>query len=229
MDNDNDDLIDECDEDTVPPTIRTDAAARCSEVWFANEDEARECVEKTAIVEDDCHGTTAPTYINDREPSLYCHFADQQGRTATEVTWIESGGPGLMQDPSFYYTATDSCGQPLPVTVDIFSSEFENRNTFSLNQNMARFYQNGEPNDRAGVYLAMTQCDPGNSWICINDPTAENARLYTAKVSTVDSTGYATSTECKLSVIPKGTLDGLSVDTSSSTQQFHVASYTSMF
>ncbi|EJK51835.1 hypothetical protein THAOC_28959, partial [Thalassiosira oceanica] len=151
------------------------------------------------------------------------------GRVATEVTWIESGGPGLMRDPSFYYLAVDSCGEPLQVTVDFYSNEFENRNTFALNENHVRFYQNGNPNDRAGVYLAMAMCDPGNSWICINDPTAENARLYTAKVSAVDSTGFEASTECKLRVIPKGVLDGMAIDTSQSTQQFHVASYTSTF
>ncbi|EJK65829.1 hypothetical protein THAOC_13274 [Thalassiosira oceanica] len=241
MDNDNDDLIDECDEDTVPPTIRTDAAARCSEVWFATENEALECVKSTTIIEDDCHNTTVPAFVvtnscgnstvditvqdgcgNEATTSV-------QGRVATEVTWIESGGPGLMKDPSFYYLAVDSCGEPLHVTVDFYSNEFENRNNFALNENHVRFYQNGNPNDRAGVYLAMAMCDPGNSWICINDPTAENARLYTAKVSAVDSTGFEASTECKLRVIPKGVLDGMAIDTSQSTQQFHVASYTSTF
>mmetsp|Transcript_19376 Transcript_19376/g.43683 ORF Transcript_19376/g.43683 Transcript_19376/m.43683 type:complete len:217 (+) Transcript_19376:1151-1801(+) len=108
MDNDNDDLIDECDEDTVPPTIRTDAAARCSEVWFATEDEALECVKSTTIIEDDCHNTTVPAFvvtnscgnsnvditvqdgcgneattsvqvkINDAEPYVYCQFADEK-------------------------------------------------------------------------------------------------------------------------------------------------------
>ncbi|EJK54938.1 hypothetical protein THAOC_25387, partial [Thalassiosira oceanica] len=147
-----------------------------------------------------------------------------QGRVAAEVTWIESSGPGLMKDPSFYYLAVDSCGEPLQVTVDFYSNEFENRNTFALNENHVRFYQNGNPNDSAGVYFAMAMCDPGNSWICINDPTAENARLYTAKVSAVDSTGFEVSTECKLRVIPKGVLDGMAIDTNKSAATMNLSS-----
>jgi hypothetical protein len=58
LDSDCDDVIDECDEDTVLPTIYVeeafDACAAGTGRWFADTAEAQQCVEETILVTDDC-------------------------------------------------------------------------------------------------------------------------------------------------------------------------------
>lgn len=71
VDDDNDNLVDECDEDVIPPVIYTESAAgACSHVWFASAEEARKCVEDTIVIEDDCHNTTTPIFSVDNDCGL---------------------------------------------------------------------------------------------------------------------------------------------------------------
>lgn len=58
-------LIDECDEDIVPPDIDIDdALCHCSNVWFPNSQEVEACVRMSTTIEDDCQNIKPnPSFI----------------------------------------------------------------------------------------------------------------------------------------------------------------------
>lgn len=80
IDNDNDDVVDDCGEDKVPATLQLPYGAACLEDFFLSEAELRACVERHLLAADDCHTVTRP-------PSSCC-----RGRAAP-CTWTTPSTP----------------------------------------------------------------------------------------------------------------------------------------
>jgi hypothetical protein len=222
LDSDCDDVIDECDEDTVLPTLYvTDAFAACSDPWFLTPQEAEDCVKETVVAADDCQ-TTTETFLTENqcgESTVAINTTDACGNgpvsaiipvkidiaaptvsCSFSVPSITTTGPSVLEDLGFTYSASDNCGGPLNVTASIFSSEIENFNA----QELALFYQDGLANERAKLYLAKGICSTSSNGQCIKDPKAPLARKYTAVVEATDESGQTSVSECSVSIIPQG-------------------------
>ncbi|KAL3908544.1 MAG: hypothetical protein SGILL_008442 [Bacillariaceae sp.] len=239
-------LSDECDEDKVAPVIDIDIALERCSGFFDDLASAEACVRESVTASDDCYGvdlgfvatgdcdsaqievtatevtcgksTTAivPVFVDGTDPEPSCSFGDE----TMKIT-----GPRIPRDVGFVYGATDNCGKPTTVNVDVYASEIEDFNA----QEMALFFQNGNPDDAAELYLAAHSCSTVNNGQCIKDPVAQDARLYTAIVTASDIAGNSKEVECQIKVIPKGNLKKKELDTTDSTQRFHLTSYSSVF
>lgn len=246
LDSDCDDEIDECDEDKIPPTIDVAAALERCGGYFANLAEAENCVLESAVATDDCQAVevsvtstgdcengvvtvtaqerlcnknttaTVPVFIDGTLPNVGCSFGSDDMTTT---------GARLPQDVGFVYYASDNCGKPMNVTVDIYASEIEDFNA----QEMALFFLNANANDAAELYLAANICETTSSGQCIKDPTALDFRLYTAIISTTDVAGNYNEAECQIKVIPQGNTKNKDVDTSDSKQRFRLSSHSSLW
>jgi hypothetical protein len=246
------DLVDDCDEDQIPPEVfHENSLSKCSSgVWFADDSEAVSCVEETVVVQDDCHistfnlvtsgscdativtiqdarddcGNTAsavdvPVQVDGEKPTASCSFNGETNYDITET------GSGVLQDVAFSYDASDNCGLPLEVTVNVYCNEIED---FSA-QELAVFFQNGNSDDRSELYLASAICSTTSNGQCIKDPVLTNARLYTAVVTAVDQAGLTASTECTVRVLPQGGNGDGTGEIEDSTQRFFLTSYSSEF
>ncbi|KAL9188435.1 hypothetical protein ACHAXT_006813, partial [Thalassiosira profunda] len=175
-----DDLVDECDEDIVPPEINVqDTLGLCgsSDLWFADVELAKNC-------------------------------------------------PLKFVDTGLLYEASDNCGKPLNVTVDVYANEIEDFNA----QEMALFYQTqGSTNGQAGLYVASGICSTESNGQCIKDDNAYDARRYTVVVSATDEADNSASAVCTYTILPKGNLNNKDVDFSDSTQKFLLTSYTTNY
>lgn len=244
LDSDCDDEIDECDEDMISPTIDvTKAMKRCGGT-FANLDEAKACVLESVDVTDDCQAVEVTAVATGECDSALVTVTAQEKlcnktTTATVPVFVDGTVPlvtcgfGSVEkvvenskfpvDVGFGYSASDNCGKPIDVTVDIYASEMEEYKT----QKMAIFFLNNNMNNAAELYLDASVCASEGGGQCIKDATALDARLYTAVVSATDSANNKNKFECQMTVVPKGKLDGKAVDTSNSTQRFLLSSYSS--
>ena len=157
-----------------------------------------------------------PVFVDGTAPEPSCSF----GSDTMEIT-----GPRIPIDVGFVYGATDNCGKPMSIEVDVYASEIEDFNA----QEMALFFQNGNADDAAELYLAEHTCSTAKNGQCIKDPAAEDDRLYTAIVTASDIAGNSKEVECQIKVIPKGNLKKKDIDTTDSTQRFHLTSYESTF
>jgi hypothetical protein len=156
--------------------------------------------------------------IDGTAPTAECSF---------EELSVITSGPSLPTDVGFTYSATDMCGGPLNVTVDVYASEIENFNA----QEMALFFLPNPPlaYDAAQLYVARAICSTVKNGQCIKDQTAIDARLYTAVVTAVDEAGNVGTGECELKIVPNGNSKNKEVDTSNSFQRFFLTSYNSVF
>jgi hypothetical protein len=156
--------------------------------------------------------------IDGTAPTARCSF---------EELSVVTSGPSLPTDVGFTYSASDECGGPVNVTVDVYASEIENFNA----QEMALFFLPNPPlaNDAAKLYLARAICSTVQNGQCIKDQTAIDARLYTAVVTVVDEAGNVGTGECELKVVPNGASKKKQVDTSNNFQRFFLTSYNSVF
>ena len=85
-------LVDECDEDVIPPTMDISAAVQhCSsnesEIWFVSKNNAKECVQSTLDVIDDCQ----------------------------EIQSVDITSAGNCASAEVNVTATDGCGNTSPI------------------------------------------------------------------------------------------------------------------
>jgi hypothetical protein len=194
------------------------------------------CYDSTVVIDavDECGNQavsrTVPVYIDEEDPAVTCSFDDGSGpTTAIEV---DETGSGVQYDVNLDYTATDNCGGPLDVTVQVYANEVENFHS----QQMALLYQAEFLNKKAGLYIASTTCTTSANGQCIKDPILEDNRLYTVVVSAVDSAGRSSSTECTIMVVDSSNSNGNSgkrgrglQSSEDSTQRFFLTSYTSVF
>jgi hypothetical protein len=200
------DVIDECEEDIIHPTIDLAATLKRCGGYFASLDEAETCVLESVVASDDCQAVEVSVnssgicdmaevvvtaketlcnkttlayvqvFVDGIKPDVSCNFDGNLLET------IKTTGPKLPRDVGFTYLASDNCGKAMNVTVDVYSSEIEDFNA----QEMALFFQNNRENDMAELYLAANICATASNGQCIKDPAAQDARLYTAIVSATD-------------------------------------------
>ena len=119
-----------------------------------------------------------PVFIDGGAPVPTCSFPESE---------ITNTGARLPTHVGFQYGATDSCGKPLNVTVDVYASEIEDFNA----QEMVLLFRNRNANDATEVYLAANICPTSNNGHCIKDPAALDAILYTVIVKAIDTSRNA--------------------------------------
>ena len=226
----------------VPPSIDTSAAVQRCKGPFQSLAEAQACVEGAVSATDDCQPVTitvvasgsegaidfevvatedncnkstvgtVSTYVDSTPPSISCSFAKSKIRRS-----------GRLTDAEFSYSVEDGSGEPLSVTVDVFSNEY------NLRDDIAFFFKNDNTNDRAELFVDAEVCkSSGQPALCIQEDAVQYARVYTAVVSAVDSAGNKAETECKVQIECQGS-PCKKADASKSVQRFPVASYTSVF
>ncbi|KAL3913879.1 MAG: hypothetical protein SGILL_006319, partial [Bacillariaceae sp.] len=222
--------------------------------WFTSNDDALECVSTYSTVVDDCDTTaafgdgfpslsgtcdealitveasdrcgnpaepkTVPVFVDLLAPVVSCGL----GESSNPTLYVQDTGAGIMTDVKLEYEATDNCGRPLDVKVEVFANEIEDFH----NQETAIFFRNGMPNNAVGMYVAAQYCVTDANGQCVKDPVLDT-RVYTVVVSTSDEAGnVATPAECQVVILPQGTTaaDFPIADTK---QRFLLSSYSSNF
>ena len=168
-----------------------------------------------------------PVQIDTSKPVVSCTFGGKKiASTLTSVLARQ------MFDADFDYSASDSCGEPLDVTVKVFSSEREgqfSRRTTDSHNSAILHNDTLLPNRKTKMILQHHICPKPTNAQCVKDPKVQDARLYTAKVTATDASGLTSEAECSLTILPVGDLTFLDVDTSKSTQRHFLAQYSSVF
>ena len=260
MDNNCDDVVDDCEEDNWPPEITIGAApSQCSMTWFLTASEALECVQSQTKVQDDCDedlteatftlfGTcfdseyeidasdrcgnpadtvTVPVLIDDNlPPEVDCYFEDSSGGTTQTLVLYDRTGNNQLENVGLKYNATDGCQGDVQVRVEVYSNEIEDFHS----QEMALLFQDANPNDAVGLYVAKGICSTDSNGQCIKDPNSESIRLYTVVVTGTDLADLSASAECQILIIPKNLILNIHQDElDASTQRFFLTSYESTF
>lgn len=162
-----------------------------------------------------------PLFIDLLPPVVSCGLGDNNDPTI----YVQDTGAGVMTDVKLSYEATDNCGFPMDVKVDVYANEIEDFH----NQETAIFFRNGYPNDRVGMYVAAQYCVTNANGQCVKDPVLDT-RVYTVVVSTADEAGnVATPAECQVVVLPQGTTAADFPTLSDTKQRFLLSSYSSNF
>lgn len=251
------DFVDECDEDTVPPTIDiSNSLCVCDNGgWFANTDEALSCVENSVKVEDDCQTTNFTLSVLDQcEDSIVTVTAeDYCGNDAIpkNVTVQIDGeapyvGCGFEIDGGeiTHAIVTSKTGPSVLLDTKLVYTAKDNCNG-PLNvtvkvysneiedfnaQKLALFHKTfGHPDDAAGLYVAQGICTATKNGQCIKEVSFPAQRLYTIEVIAVDPAGLSNRTECFVEVQPKGNNTRKIKDIAESKQRFLLAEYFSTF
>lgn len=219
-----------------------------TENWFLNSTSALDCLEGNVFAVDDCQNVT--TTVNDpqgtcRNASITIEAVDDCDRVAEPKTInvlideedpvvncsfqgqdqliLDPTGQGVQENVGLEYTATDNCGGPLDVTVEVYSNEIED---FQSQQMALLFQESAVSNKPAGLYIATTTCTTASNGQCIKDPKLPDNRVYHVIVSAIDAAGRAGSTECQ--IIIKSS-NGAVGEIDESTQRFFLTSYNSVF
>jgi hypothetical protein len=161
-----------------------------------------------------------PVKIDDTPPTVSCSFAGEKDATVKRALTSKQ-----MFDRGFEYDASDNCGGPLNVTVDVFSNE---REGMWYRCDMAIFYNDKilhQTNNNGKLYLQENICPEPTNGQCLKDPNVKEARLYTIVVTAVDEAGLSSSGECTMTIEPVDKTP----PTSTSTQRIHLNSYYSIF
>lgn len=235
-------MQDECDEDAVPPSISTaDAEALCKGPFQSLAD-AEECVRNSVVTGDDCRDVdvtiTSSGNLDSAQVTVTATEVDCGKSTSASIsTFVDSTSPQVscsfkkaiirrsnrLEPAGLTYSVTDNSGVPLNGTVTIYSNEFNRRDA------MAYFFENGNSDDRAELFVESEVCrSSGQPVLCIQELDVQYARVYTAIVEATDSAGNHAESECQLQILCPGT-QCRQEDISKSVQRFPVASYTSLW
>ena len=174
------------------------------------------------------HATaTVPVQIDSAPPTAMCSFGGSTTAFATTSVLAKQ-----MYDVSFEYDATDACGKPIQVDVQVFSSEREGQFSGPVvyRHNMAILYNDKTlPNNKTKMLLQHHICPKPTNGQCVKDLKVQDARLYTAHVTATDAAGLVTVEECTLTILPVDPVTFNDIDTTQSTQRHLIAQYASVF
>jgi hypothetical protein len=259
IDNNCDDVVDDCTEDNWPPEIFVSAAiAQCSNTWFENESDARKCVTDLVSALDDCDESLSLDADDD--------FALNGTCFDSQFTVIKTDTCGNLAEPQVVPVFIDD-GAPPNVTcgfelidrkqlllldtgasvlenvglvysaqdgcggdLEVLVEVYSNEIEDFQSQELALLFEDGKENDAAGLYIAKGICSTSSNGQCIKDPKFPSVRIYRVVVSTEDLAGKPASTECSIVILPQNIFNKVDeFDVDASTQRFFLTSYSSTF
>jgi hypothetical protein len=259
IDNNCDDVVDDCTEDNWPPEIFVSAAiAQCSNTWFGNESDARKCVTDLVSALDDCDESLSLDADDD--------FALNGTCFDSQFTVIKTDTCGNLAEPQVVPVFIDD-GAPPNVTcgfelidrkqlllldtgasvlenvglvysaqdgcggdLEVLVEVYSNEIEDFQSQELALLFEDGKENDAAGLYIAKGICSTSSNGQCIKDPKFPSVRIYRVVVSTEDLAGKPASTECSIVILPQNIFNKVDeFDVDASTQRFFLTSYSSTF
>lgn len=259
IDNDCDDVVDDCTEDNWPPEISAGPAiTQCSNIWFKSEEEALACVRNVTSAADDCDESLTLSESDfalsgDCFTSMYTISISDKCNNAAE----EKEVPVLIDDgspPNVTCSFGDDSTATQLILVSTGASVLENTNlvytamdgcngdvdvTVEVFSNEIEDFQSQKigilfeqsPNDAANLYIAKGVCSTDSNGQCIKDPILPDNRVYTVVITGTDLAGFSASTECSIVIVPKNSnpITPGDFDVSQSKQRFFLTSYTSTF
>jgi hypothetical protein len=176
---------DDCDPDAIVPTVAISGTCDGSLATISASDRCGNSVSETIDL-----------FIDTEDPVADCGLLDA---LSTDDFLITNQRAPKMVDVGLVYTASDSCGQPLQVDVQLFSDEIV---VDKLETSLLYEHEDSAGNLNYGLLIRSdtgTTCNSVQS-NCVADQNPDG-RVYTVKIIATDSAGRVSAPAvCKVLV-----------------------------